>query len=261
MTRSGSERVESMNDRRSQKIVATVEARMTSSRLPGKVLLEAAGRPMLGHLVDRLRAVPAIEAICIATTVNATDDRIEKFATEAGVACFRGSEEDVLARVLGAARSVAGEILVEITGDCPVIDPAVVSRVIQAYLESDCEYASNVGARTWPDGMDTQVFGVDLLARVEARTSDPLDREHVSLFIRSRSDEFSAVNVPAPAACDWPELGLTLDERADYELLRRVIEHFHPEEPCFTCEQVVALLRERPDWVAMNEAVVRKGDH
>src|ERR1700712_1023630 len=116
------------------RVVATIEARMTSSRLPGKVLLPAMGEPMLMHLVRRLRAVPSIDGIVIATTMNSTDEPIVAFAHSVGVSCYRGSEDDVLARVIGAAESDRAEVLVEITGDCPVIDPDLVEQTIQMFF-------------------------------------------------------------------------------------------------------------------------------
>ncbi len=241
-------------------VVATIEARMTSSRLPGKVMLEAAGHPMLWHLVQRLRAVPQIQEICIATTTNGADDLLAEFASEHGVRCHRGSEDDVLQRVLDAARSVGAGTIVEITGDCPIIDPEIVEQVIETYRANDCDYAANVHVRSYPDGMDTQVFDVETLARSAAMTDDPLDREHVSLHIRNHADLFRPVHIVAPRSCRWPELGLTLDESEDFDLLRNVIEHFLPQQPLFSCSQVVELLRDKPEWVDLNKHVQRKGD-
>ena len=111
-------------------VVATVEARMTSSRLPGKVLLEADGQPLLVHLINRLKSVESLDAICLATTVNTTDDILENVANDLGINCFRGSEQNVLSRVVGAAESIGADVIVEITGDCPIIDPEIVEMAI-----------------------------------------------------------------------------------------------------------------------------------
>jgi spore coat polysaccharide biosynthesis protein SpsF len=241
------------------KIVATIEARMTSTRLPGKVLLPAGGQPMLKHLVDRLRQVDSLQAIVLATTVNRTDDCLEAFARDEQIACFRGSEADVMGRVIGAGDAVQADIVVEITGDCPVIDPFIVEQTIHMYLHNACDFASNSLIRSYPDGMDTQVLALETLKRSAALTDDPLDREHVTLHICNHPELFRQVNLIAPPDLYWPELGLTLDEKADYELLKNLIEYFGPSKPYFSCREIIELLRARPEWVAINQAVRRKG--
>jgi spore coat polysaccharide biosynthesis protein SpsF len=242
------------------KIVATIEARMTSSRLPGKVLLEAAGEPMLAHLVRRLRAVPSLQGVVLATTVNHTDDVLEAFARKAGIGCHRGSEEDVMLRVIGAARSADAELIVEITGDCPIIDPEIVELVIRSYLNNDADYVSNAHVRSYPDGMDVQVFRRETLERSAAMTSDALDHEHVTLHIRNHPEIFRPVHLVAPPSLHWPELGLTLDEPGDYALLRHLIETLGPSDPLFGCGAVLALLRSNPKLLDLNRGVLRKGD-
>jgi spore coat polysaccharide biosynthesis protein SpsF len=241
------------------KIVATIEARMTSSRLPGKVLMPVLGQTMLEHLVTRLAAVPSLDAIVLATTVNAADDPLAEFAAAQGIACFRGSEDDVMQRVIDAASSVSADIVVEITGDCPVIDPQIIEQAIRMFGAHDADYVGNAQVRSYPDGMDVQVFRLETLKKSAALTSDPLDREHVTLHIRNHPELFSHVHLVAPPELHWPTLGLTLDEPADYELLKRVIEHFEGQA-LFSCLDAVRLLRDKPEWLAINEAVQRKGD-
>ncbi len=241
------------------RIVATIEARMTSSRLPGKVLLPAAGKPLLAHLVNRLRLVPSIEEIVLATTINPKDDVLEGFAGQVGIACFRGSEEDVMGRVIGAACSVRADIVVEITGDCPIIDPLIVEQTIRMFLHNACDFASNSLVRSYPDGMDTQVFPLEILKRSAALTINPLDREHVTLHICNHPELFRQVCLIAPPDLHWPELGLTLDEQQDYELLKTLIEHFGADRLDFGCREVIELLRSHPEWAAINQAVRRKG--
>jgi spore coat polysaccharide biosynthesis protein SpsF len=242
------------------KIVATIEARMTSSRLPGKVLLPVLGRPMLHHLITRLRAVPSINDIVIATTTNATDDVLVDFASQEKVMVYRGSELDVMARVIGAAELARADLIVEITGDCPIIDPDIVEQTIQMYLHHDVAYVSNAHIRSYPDGMDTQVFRLDILKQSATMTNDPLDREHVSLHIRNHPELFPKVHLVAPPSLCWPELGLTLDETQDYDLLKRIIEHFAPINSLFGCLDVINFLRNKPELVSINQDVRRKGD-
>lgn len=233
---------------------------MTSSRLPGKVMMVARGKPMIAHLVDRLKQAPSIDHIVLATTVNAADNCLADFAAAAGIGCFRGSEEDVMMRVVGAAESGGADIIVEITGDCPVIDPHIVEQTIRMFLHNDCDYASNAHIRSYPDGMDCQVYRLDTLRKSAAMTSDALDHEHVTLHIRNHPELFKPVYLVAPPDIFWPELGLVLDEPKDYELLSRVIDHFGDGNPYFTCLDAVRLLRGKPEWVGINAAVYRKGD-
>ncbi len=242
------------------KIIATIEARLTSSRLPGKIMMQAAGKPMLEFLVDRLRAVSSIDDIVLATTVNSTDDILVEFSEKVDIACYRGSEEDVMSRVIGAAESLDADLIVEITSDCPIIDPEIIEQTIQMFKVHNADYVSNCDVRSYPVGMDVQVFPLEILQRSAVMTNDDLDHEHVTLHIRKHPELFSHVHLVAPPELYWPELGLTLDEPSDYELLKNIIEYFELLDPLFSCLDVVRLLREKSDWVAINQAVKRKGD-
>ncbi len=242
------------------RIVATIEARMTSSRLPGKVLLPALGYPMLHHLVARLRAVPSIDDIVLATTTNITDDSLIAFAEKENTKVFRGSENDVMSRVICAAEFGHADVIVEITGDCPIIDPDIVEQTIRMFKTHDVVYVSNGLIRSYPDGMDTQVFRLETLKRSAAMTNDPLDREHVSLHMCKHPELFPRLNLIAPPSLHWPELGLTLDEPADYELIKQLIEYFGESPPLFSCFDVIRVLHEKPEWIEINRDVKRKGN-
>lgn len=244
-----------------KKYVATIEARMTSSRLPGKVLLPVLGKPILGYLIDRLKKVNSIDEIVIATTVNVADDPIVDFAKSVGVSVYRGSEEDVLLRVVGAAESVNADVIIEITGDCPIIDPEIVDQCIQVYKFNTASYVGNAHIRSYPDGMDVQVFSLSDLKKSGEMTDDKLDREHVSLYMRNHPEIFPHLHIVAPNSIFWPELGLTLDEQQDFELLKTIIEHFHSlENPFFSCLDCVTYLRNHTDLLELNSEVKRKGD-
>jgi len=242
------------------KIIATIEARMTSTRLPGKVLLKAAGKPMLEHLVNRLRLVHSIDQIVLATTVNTTDDVLVEFAKRVGIRCYRGSEEDVMARVIGAAESANADVVVELTGDNPLIDPQIIEQSIRIFNANLPDYLSNSHIHSYPVGMDTQVIRLKALKRSAGMTKSALDHEHVTLHIRNHPEIFSHLHLLAPPEIHWPELGLTLDEPKDYELLKKIIEYFEHTKPQFNCLDIVQLLRQKPDWVVINQSVMRKGD-
>ena len=215
---------------------------------------------MLRHLVDRLRLVPSIDEIVLATTVNPADDILIEFARDAEIASYRGSEDDVMQRVIDAAASVKADLVVEITDDCPIIDPMIVEQVIRMYHANSCDYASNAHIRSYPDGMDVQVFPLDVLRRSASMTDDVLDHEHVTLHIRNHPELFKQCHLVAGPDCHWPDLGLTLDTREDLALLTKIIELFEPERRMFSCLDVVSLLRQRPDLIAINASVRRKGD-
>lgn len=240
------------------RIVATVECRMTSSRLPGKVLMPACGKPFLEILVERLSRVRRLDAIVLATTANAADDPVAALGRRLGVGVFRGSEHDVLSRVLGAAGEAAADLVVEITADCPLLDPEITAQVIDLYLLNDCDYASNVDPVSFPVGMDAQVFSRELLALADREGTSPEDREHVSWFIRRQPERFRKLHLPAPPALRRPELGLTLDEADDYRLLAAVAEALYPANPAFSCADILALLDARPELAAINRHVARK---
>jgi spore coat polysaccharide biosynthesis protein SpsF len=242
------------------RIIATIEARMSSSRLPGKVLLPVLGQPMLAHLARRAQAVPSLSGVIVATTTNASDDVLAQLAGDLRIGCFRGSEHDVLGRVLAAATAAAADVIVELTGDNPLIDPAIVETLVRTFLANEADYVSNTHVKSFPDGMDVQVFRRQTLASSAAMTNDPLEREHVTLHIRRHPQLFRPIHVMAPPELHWPELSVTLDERGDYELIQRVVERLGAADPLFGCREIIQLLRANPEWLELNRSVRRKGD-
>lgn len=225
-----------------KKVVATIEARMTSSRLPGKVLMEYCNISNLEHIVARLRRSKYIDEVVVATTVNDTDMPVVELCEKIGCQYYRGSEDDVLVRVLEAAKSVEADIIVEITGDCPVIDWRHIDYLIEKYLESNYDYISNTIERTFPRGFDTQVFSVSVLEKVKELTKSPVDREHVSLYIYTNPDKFKLCNWEAEGLMKHPELGITLDNNDDYELIKDIYERLYWKDNDFSAEDVVNLL-------------------
>jgi len=243
------------------KIVAIIEARMSSSRLPGKVLLKANNITMLDHLIDRLNEVKKIDEIIIATTLKNCDDLIVDFSKRKEVKFFRGSEEDVMSRVIGAAKFCSADLIVEITGDCPIIDPNIIEQIINIYLANNVDYVSNATIRSYPDGMDTQVFSLDILEKSYKMTNDFLDREHVTLHIRNNPDIFSSINVIAPPEIYNPDLGLTLDEEEDYLFIKNIIENLYDKNKFFTCLDIINYLKRNKSLLLINNHIKRKGNN
>jgi spore coat polysaccharide biosynthesis protein SpsF len=242
------------------KIISTIEARMTSSRLPGKPLLKANNKTMLEHIVDRLKSVDLIDEIVLATTVNNQDDPLVEEAKRLDISFDRGDEDNVMKRVIDAGDSANAEVLVEITGDCPIIDPSIIKQSIEIFISNQYDYVSNGRIRSYPDGMDTQVFLLDSLKKSYSMTSSQLDYEHVSLHLRNNPDIFSHFDMQAPKNLYWPELGLTLDEYKDYILIKNIIEYFGNENNIFSCSDAIEYLKANPSLLEINKSVNRKGN-
>ena len=163
-----------------------------------------------------------------------------------------------MARVIGAAAAAKADVVVEITGDCPIIDPDLVEQTIRVFKRNDAVYAANSFISSYPDGMDTQVMTLDALKKSYAMTDDPLDREHVSRHIVNNPQLFPHVYLIAPPSLHWPGLGLTLDEPSDYELIRTLIENLGKNNPLFGCGDVIHFLRTNPQVLKINDMVQRK---
>jgi spore coat polysaccharide biosynthesis protein SpsF len=235
------------------RVAAIVESRMTSRRLPGKNLKPILGRPMVSRLMERLRRSALIDVVCLATSVDASDAPLETVAKAEGVACHRGSLEDVLDRVLAAARSVEADAIVEITGDCPLADPGIIDAAIRRYQRGDVDYVINVLDRlTFPVGFDVQVYGVSLLAEVARLASDPGDRVDVTPFIYHHADRYRVLNLLAPPELDRPQYRLCVDYPEDFEVVTAVYEALYPRTPAFTAFDMMAFLDAHPQIARRN---------
>lgn len=241
-----------------KKIIATVEARTTSTRLPGKVLLPLLGKPALEQLIHRLKPSRYIDEIVVATTTNTTDDVIVGLARRVGVKSFRGSEKDVLSRVLGAAKSVEADIICEVTGDCPLVDVELIDQGIGELFAHAVEYVGNVFPTTYPIGFDVQIFPTSVLARVDRLTQDPLDRVHVSYYIYMHPEQFKVRMWRAEGEYFWPELRVTLDEQKDYDFLKAIFERFIIDHPLATALEIIRFLKQHPELLAINQYVRQK---
>jgi spore coat polysaccharide biosynthesis protein SpsF len=231
---------------------------MTSTRLPGKVLLPVLGKPLLELLIERLKRATVLDAIVLATTRNASDDVIETLAHRLGAGCFRGSEEDVLDRVRQAAHENSADVIVEVTADNPLIDPALLDTVVRTYLRNDADYVSNLLRRTYPRGMEIQVFSTAVLDRVAGLTLDPVDHEHVSLYIYEHPEIFSLLNVESGLPERYSDIRLTVDTKEDFALITKIFESLYPDNPAFTLQDIIALLDNRKDYLEINRSIVQK---
>ena len=238
------------------KTVIIVQARMTSTRLPGKVLLPLGGEPMLTRLVQRLRRVRLADAIVIATTTNASDDAIVALCERLGVAHHRGSEHDVLSRYAEAATQHPADVVVRVTSDCPLIDPALIDRLIEDFAQGDCDYVSNMLPPTWPYGMAVEVFSVQALQEAHAQASQESEREHVTPFIYRTAQRYRLRNV----ACsqNLSHHRWTVDTPEDYELVSLLFRALHQTNPEFRFEDLLAEMERHPEWMTINQHVQQK---
>lgn len=230
---------------------------MTSTRLPGKVMKPILGRPALELMLERVRRTPGLDGVVIATTDDATSQPICDLVARLGLPLFRGSETDVLGRTVGAARAYGVDVIVDVSSDCILCDPALIQECIDSYLAGQCHYVANSLIRTFPIGTDVQVYPTGVLEEVERETKDPLHREHVSLYIYQHPERYTLKNVEAPPDLRAPDLSLVLDTPADLRLLTAIYEALYPVKPAFELRDVLELLRVRPELAAINRDVPR----
>jgi spore coat polysaccharide biosynthesis protein SpsF len=234
-------------------VVAIVQARMTSTRLPGKVLMEICSRPMLALLVERLKACKGIDRIVVATSVDATDDVIEGWCRDNSVDLFRGSLDDVLDRYYNAAITYGAETIVRITADCPLIDPILVDRVIEAFKGGGCAYAKSVGS--FPDGLDTEVFSFEALNAAQAGARLLSEREHVTPYIWKRPEEFPVIKIENDE--DLSAMRWTVDDPADLLFVTKIFEALYTEGKVFYMDEILEFLKKNPELLKINSGTVR----
>lgn len=235
------------------KIVAIVQARMSSTRLPGKVLMDLAGKPVLEHVIERLRFCKNIDSIVVATSTDESDSQIEYWCQLAQCICYRGSLQDVLDRYVQAARLVQADVVVRITADCPVIDPKVVDEVIDGYLSSDYAFYGLKGE--FPDGLDCTVFATSALERAWREAKLPSEREHVGPYIEKNPQLFKGGGLEKFQGLS--HLRWTLDEPRDYDFLKEIFNRLYKANQLFFTNDILTLLKQEPELVFLNKNIIR----
>ena len=243
---------------RSQRIVAIVEARYNSSRLPGKVLMPILGEPMLGRIVERLQRARTLDAVVVATTDTPADDEVAEAVQRMGAHIYRGSEDDVLDRVVKAAQAANADIIVEITGDCPLVDPGLVDKVVGDFLVGGADFVSNILPHTTPRGTDVRVFRTVDLAEINEHSTDPADHEHVSLHFWEHLDRYQCRNVEMDLPEVVAELRWTVDTADDLELVRAIYAGLYEENPAFSLVDVLDFLNANPELLEINRHIEQK---
>lgn len=237
-------------------VICISQARMTSSRLPGKILKEVCGRSLLDYHVSRLLKSRHINRIIMATTVNSTDDPIEEYCDAKEINCIRGSEDDVLSRYFQALESCQADIVVRVTSDCPLIDPILVDQVIKYYKDHRNEYDYiNLGSGHFPRGLDVEVFSATALKTAYKLGLEPYEREHVTPYIYRPDSEFKCGVFPSQETSGdhrW-----CVDEPRDFELISNILTAFEGRDD-FSWKDCLALFESHPDWFAINRTVKQK---
>lgn len=240
-------------------IAIIVQARMASTRLPGKVLKEVMGKPLLEYQIERLKRVKAADTLIIATTINQTDEPIIDLCNHLSVKYFRGSEENVLARYYYAAKESKADVIVRVTSDCPLIDPKIISQIIEFYIHNypKYDYVSNTLERTFPRGMDTEVFSFESLEQAFNESTKNPEREHVTPFIYQNSQRYKLKNINYIS--DVSKYRWTVDTPEDFELIRLILENYHfATNNSFDLEDCLQLVDDNPSWSHININIKQK---
>lgn len=236
-------------------VVAIIEARMGSTRFPGKAMMPFVGKPSLELMIERLRRSKKLDLILVATTVNPRDAEIVDLCQRLSIPFYLGSEEDVLERVVEAGKKISADTIVRTTADCLLVDWRIVDHLIKIYQSGNYDYVSNVIERSFPLGFDVEVFSLDKLQEIEKMVTDKVYREHPPYYFYVNSDRFRLKNIKAKGKMFWPDLRVTLDTREDYIVLTKIIKELYPLNPDFSVENVVDLLKCHPEWVAINNQI------
>lgn len=243
------------------RVSAIIEARMTSTRLPGKVMMTVGGTPLLQYQLQRLSSCDLIDTMIVATPTGEANAPIWDFCDRMNVRCIRGPEDDVLSRVLQAAVETHTDVIVECTADCPIIDPEIVDLCAGYFISGDWHFVGNDHPHTWPRGMDCRVFRTATLSQVNDMVKgderEAYWREHVSPFIYDRDDTpYRCLNLTAPDDCTQPSLNLSVDTREDFRRVENVIAALHAGNPLFTVKDAIQYLATLPGYEQLTKATV-----
>mgnify|MGYP000926538114 FL=1 len=237
--------------------VVIVQARLGSTRLPSKVLKDLSGKPVLYHVLERIKKTKLVDNIVIATTDLDSDEPLIEYLRENKIDYYRGSSEDVLSRYYESALQYKADIIIRITSDCPLIDPIVIDEIIKIYLENNnYDYVSNTLMRSFPRGLDVELFTFDALKKSFLKAEKKWEREHVTPYIYTNRDLFNVFNFTNKT--DQSFFRWTLDTPEDYQLIKEIYDSLYNEGKIFTTEEVISLFRNRPELIDINKHIEQK---
>jgi len=247
------------------KVIAIVQARMGSTRLPSKVLKEVARKPMLEHVINRLKRAKTVDEILVATSVNERDKPIIELSKRLGVGCFAGSEEDVLDRFLKAAEQARADVIVRVTSDCPLIDPNTVDEMVRRQLQSSVDYTRTLidksNSKSFPRGLDTEVFSMDVLRKVHKLASKSYEREHVTIYVYEHPELFKMQIIEAENSLRRPNYRLCVDVEEDLKLIKEIYRRLYMPNEIIDIRNVIRLLDNNLELQQINAHVKQKPPH
>jgi spore coat polysaccharide biosynthesis protein SpsF len=238
------------------KVNIIVQARMGSTRLPGKILLPIMQRPMLSYLIERLRRFEIKNTLIIATTDKKEDDAVASFCKKENVNCYRGNEDDVLDRYYKACLEFPADLIFRITSDCPLLDPSILEKAYKTLAKTQADYVTNTLHRTYPRGMDVELFTFSCLERTINEATSAHEHEHVTPFIYSNPNQFKLENFKMTP--DFSSDRLTVDTEEDFELIEKIFEELYPQKNNFTLDDILITLQNHPDWRLINAHIQQK---
>jgi spore coat polysaccharide biosynthesis protein SpsF len=237
------------------KVVIVVQARMSSTRLPGKVLLPILGETLLKRMIERLQMIRHEATIVVATSDHEQDDIIQNEADAIGVPCFRGSLDNCLDRHYQAGLKYGADVVIKIPSDCPLIDPRIIDEVLDYYFahEGEYDFVNNLHPATWPDGNDVEIMTMPCIEKAWKEASRKLELEHTTPYIWENPDKFRIANISWSAGKDYSmSHRFTIDYPEDYEFIQCVFEHLYPQKPDFSCDDILNLLESKPEIYQIN---------
>jgi spore coat polysaccharide biosynthesis protein SpsF len=241
-----------------KQICAIIQARMTSTRLPGKVLMEINKKPIILHIIERLKKCGKIDDIILAIPSTNESDILEKYARIWECRYFRGSETDVLSRYYHAAKKYSADNIVRITGDCPLVDPKLIEQMVEHFIDEQTDYAAIGIEGYFPRGIDAEIFSFKTLEKVNTEAQHIYEREHVTPYIYEHPELFKIRFIEAPDKLRRPEIRLTVDTQEDFNLVREIFKNLYIEEQLFYTEDVIKYLDSHPESLSINALVSQK---
>ncbi len=252
---------------KNKKVVAIIQARMGSTRSPGKVLLQIKDRPILWHIVNRLKFSKYINDVVISTSISNADDKIELFAKENKIKYFRGSEDDVLDRMYKTAIKFSADIIIRITGDCPFVDPFIIDDLIAMFNSQKYDFvgiatgagAINIKEKKFPDGLDAECFSFETLKKTWENAKSPIDREHVTPYMWKEKGRFR--NGTLYSKNDYSNIRLTLDHKKDLNFIKKIYNALYKKDRCFDLKDIIKFIESNPNLIEMNKDFIGKEEY
>lgn len=240
---------------KNMRVIAIVQARMGSSRLPGKVLKDICGKPMLWHIVSRIRKAEYVDDVVIACTLNKEDDRLEDFAASNNLGIYRGRVDDLVDRFYEAGKKFHADVVVRIWGDCPLVDPALIDKLLSEFIGGGYDHGNNFNPRTYPEGMNFEIYSAGTLERIWSETDDPFYREYPFEYIYSNPQSFKAIYDTNNT--DLSDIHLTVDYIQDFQLVTDIYQNLYSEQKTFHLGEILEYLKTHPGFDETRQGLAR----